>query len=78
MLLWLELPKNVSSERVFYAALEQGIKVAPGSMFSNSRKFDNYLRLSCGGAHSDAIIDALRVLGGIVKQSANAISEHRR
>jgi DNA-binding transcriptional MocR family regulator len=75
MLLWVELPKNVSSERIFYEALEQGIKVAPGSMFSNSRKFDNYLRLSCGCTHSDAIIDGLRVLGGIVKQSVNATSE---
>jgi DNA-binding transcriptional MocR family regulator len=68
LLLWVELPKSVSSEQVFYAALEQGIKVAPGSMFSNSHKFDNYLRLSCGGAHSDTMVEALRVLGEIVKK----------
>ena len=35
MLLWVELPGAVSSESLFDAALAQGIKLAPGSMFSS-------------------------------------------
>lgn len=64
--LWVELPQRLSSKRVFDAALREGILVAPGLMFSNSGRFDHFLRISCGWPYSDAIDAALRRLGGIV------------
>lgn len=72
LLLWLELPAGVSSEAVFDEALAQGIKLAPGAMFSNTRRFDHCLRLSCGQAHDAAVDEALRTVGAIVQRHAVA------
>jgi DNA-binding transcriptional MocR family regulator len=64
--LWVELPEKLSSEKVFEAALREGILVAPGLMFSNSNQFDHFLRINCGSPFSKDIDDALRRLGAIV------------
>ncbi len=66
MLLWVEMPPATSAQAVFDAALLQGIRVAPGSMFSNSSRFDHYLRISCGFPFSGKTDDALRRLADIV------------
>lgn len=64
--LWVELPQKLSSKRVFDAALKEQILVAPGLMFSNSLRFDAYLRISCGSPLSPELEQALRRLGQIV------------
>ncbi len=70
MLLWVEMPAGTSAQAVFDAALLQGIRVAPGTMFSNSSRFDHYLRISCGFPFSHQIDEALRKLADIVVASA--------
>jgi len=64
--LWVELPGKLSSTAVFDAAIQQGILLAPGAMFSNSGRFDHFLRLSCGMRYTDELDDAMRRLGHIV------------
>lgn len=64
--LWIELPQKLSSKMVFDAALREGILIAPGLMFSNSNRFDHYLRINCGWPYSPEIDGALRRLGQIV------------
>ncbi len=64
--LWVELPGRLSSQAVFDAALAEGILVAPGIMFSNSSRFDSYLRLNCGAPYTAEIDLALKRLGEIV------------
>lgn len=64
--LWVELPHKLSSKRVFDAALKQQILVTPGQMFSNSLRFDSYLRINCGWPHHQEVEQALRRLGQIV------------
>jgi DNA-binding transcriptional MocR family regulator len=66
--LWVELPNRLSAMAVFDAALGEGILVAPGTLFSNSSRFDHYLRLNCGWPHDDRIDGALRRLGEIVAE----------
>jgi DNA-binding transcriptional MocR family regulator len=66
MLLWVEMPEGCSSQAVFEAALAEGIRVAPGAMFSNSTRFDHFLRVSCGFPFSPRIDAALRRLAQIV------------
>lgn len=66
VMLWVELPAGTSSQAVFDAALAEGILIAPGQMFSNSNRFDNYLRLNCGFPFTDEIEMALKQLGQIV------------
>ncbi|HJV83295.1 PLP-dependent aminotransferase family protein [Noviherbaspirillum sp.] len=64
--LWVELPDKLSAKDVFDAALREGILFAPGSMFSNSGRFEHFMRVSCGGRHSDDLDAAMRRLGDIV------------
>ena len=66
LMLWIELPAGISSQAVFDAALDEGILVAPGQMFSNSNRFDNYLRLNCGLPFTGEVDAALRQLGRII------------
>ncbi|AMP01008.1 aminotransferase class-V family protein [Collimonas arenae] len=65
-LLWVELPQQLSSKTLFEAALQEGIKVAPGLMFSNSHRFDHFLRLCCGQPFSPHIEQGIKRLGEIV------------
>jgi DNA-binding transcriptional MocR family regulator len=66
MLLWVELPAGTSAARLFDSAMQQGICVAPGNLFSNSTRFDHFLRLSYSAPFSRQIDQALRQLAGIV------------
>jgi DNA-binding transcriptional MocR family regulator len=70
--LWVELPCGVSSQGVFDLAIRDGILLAPGSMFSNSGRFDRFIRLSCGMRYSEEIDEAVRRLGQIVGALARA------
>ena len=63
LLLWIELPEGVSGDALFDAALEVGIKISPGSMFSNGRRFDNFVRLAIGTPYGPVVDDALKWLG---------------
>ncbi|NJB68357.1 DNA-binding transcriptional MocR family regulator [Desulfobaculum xiamenense] len=65
MVLWVELPESVDSVKYFYAAKAEGVGIAPGSIFSTQNKFNNFIRLSCGGAWTPEIENGLSVLGDI-------------
>lgn len=65
--LWLELPKQVDSLKVFHAALAQGISIAPGPIFSPTRRFTHCIRLNYGSPWSDASEKAMQTLGMIVR-----------
>jgi DNA-binding transcriptional MocR family regulator len=64
--LWVELPGGLSSAAVFEAALAEGILIAPGQMFSNSNRFDGYIRLNCGNPYTAGVEQAMLRLGRIV------------
>jgi DNA-binding transcriptional MocR family regulator len=66
MLLWVELPERRSASAVFETALAAGIRIAPGIMFSNSGRFDHFMRISCGFPVDTAMVDAIRQLARIV------------
>lgn len=70
MLPWVEMPGQRSSKAVFETALPLGIRVAPGRMFSNSDRFDHFLRMNCGLPFSTEVDGALRTLGRIVAGQA--------
>lgn len=64
--LWVEMPEKRSSEALFHAALQEGIRIAPGLMFSNSNRYNHYVRLSCGAPYSRELERALRKLAALV------------
>lgn len=43
---WLELPEHVDSLRAYTTALQQGVVITPGPLFSVSGRFRNCLRIS--------------------------------
>jgi DNA-binding transcriptional MocR family regulator len=61
--LWLELPQGCDAWALYQRALQQGISLAPGAMFSASPAFAHCLRLNYGMAWSPAIDTALQQLG---------------
>ncbi|WP_240493683.1 PLP-dependent aminotransferase family protein [Pandoraea sp. ISTKB] len=70
--LWVEMPGGVSSERLFDAALEKGIRIAPGSLFSNSARYDNFLRMNGGQPFTRDVDKAVRTLATEVTRLLDA------
>jgi DNA-binding transcriptional MocR family regulator len=64
--LWVELPAGASSSKLFEQALEAGIRIAPGSMFSNTRRYDGFVRLGCTAAFTDELEQAYKTLGQLL------------
>ncbi|WP_422016741.1 PLP-dependent aminotransferase family protein [Roseateles sp.] len=65
-LLWVELAQHVDTLRVYRAALERGITIAPGRIFSNAGRYTNFMRLNHSYAWTPALEAAVRELGRIV------------
>jgi DNA-binding transcriptional MocR family regulator len=68
--LWLELPKAVSAEQLFDEAVDAGISIAPGQIFSPCSCYANFVRLSYGHPWSEQTEDAIRWLGRRVQELA--------
>jgi len=47
-LLWVELPKDTNTERIYHEALKGNILIAPGHLFSVKARYTNFMRLSAG------------------------------
>tara|TARA_R110002096_G_scaffold188467_3_gene368378 strand:+ start:2097 stop:3536 length:1440 start_codon:yes stop_codon:yes gene_type:complete len=61
--LWLELPKSVDAEQLFDEAIDAGISIAPGQIFSPLARYTHFIRLSFGHPWCDQTEDAIRWLG---------------
>jgi DNA-binding transcriptional MocR family regulator len=66
-LLWVELPRQLSSMAFFHEALKVGIQISPGDIFSNAQRFNHFVRIGCGTPYSPRIDEALQTLGQILK-----------
>ncbi|WP_392885521.1 PLP-dependent aminotransferase family protein [Pseudomonas migulae] len=66
-LLWVELPPRYSAMVLFHEALKVGIQISPGDIFSNTRRFEHFVRIGCGTPYSPKIDDALTTLGQLLK-----------
>ncbi len=64
---WVELPRGVDALEVHRLALEQGISVAPGPIFSPRREFRNCLRLNSGHPWTAELDRAIGRLGQLVR-----------
>jgi len=61
-ILWVEMPEGVDSLQLYQQALQQGISITPGPLFSLSEKFGNHIRLSA--AYLDEKVErAIETLG---------------
>lgn len=62
-LLWVELPAGFDSIVLDQRLATQGIRIAPGSLFSASGKYRNCIRLNFAGEPCERVEAALRVVG---------------
>jgi DNA-binding transcriptional MocR family regulator len=67
--LWIECAAAVDSIEVHRLALDFGITVAPGPMFSARRQFGNFLRLNYGHPWTAAMDRAVARLGEILRRA---------
>ena len=66
--LWIECARSVDSLEVHRLALDFGIAIAPGPMFSARRQFGNFLRLNYGHPWTPAMDRAIQRLGEILRR----------
>lgn len=67
-ILWVSLPGRVNTQELHVRALEQGISIAPGLIFSNTEQFNHCIRLNCGMPWNKEAERALMTLGILAKQ----------
>ena len=65
--LWVELPRGNDCHELFNRALEKGISITPGILFSATRRYRNFIRINCGHPWSDQIEDAVLRLSALVR-----------
>lgn len=66
-MLWIELPKCVDSLKLYETALNAGITIAPGMIFSSQQRYRNFIRLNAA-VWNDKIKDAVATLGRLAKE----------
>lgn len=66
MLLWVELPPLREGQNVFETALREGVRVAPGHIFTNSDRYSHCLRINSSLPFSSEVDLALQRLADIV------------
>lgn len=63
---WVELPAHIDTMKVHRAALDHGISIAPGPLFSASGAFGNFLRLNHGHPWNDGMEQGIATLGKLM------------
>ena len=67
--LWVELPEGKSGLTLAERAMEKGIAIVPGQLFSGRERFQGFVRLSCGKPWSERIERAVSTLGALAAES---------
>lgn len=70
--LWVLLPPQVDTLRLHRLALQQGISIAPGPIFSAKKEFQHCLRLNYGHPWNQRMEQAMAQLGTMARQLAGA------
>ena len=66
-ILWIEMPVGVDAIRLYHRALECGISIVPGPLFSLSNKYRNHIRLS-SALWDDKIESGIKTLGRLAHE----------
>ncbi len=69
-ILWVSLPARIDAQVLHSRALQQGITIAPGLIFSTTEQFNHCLRLTCGVPWDREAERAITALGAIARQLA--------
>lgn len=69
--LWVKLPDGVNALELHRVALNNGISIAPGPIFSSQKGFTDYVRLNYGHIWDEQIEASIATLGTIINRLAN-------
>lgn len=69
--IWVEMPESVNAMRLFKEAIDAGISLAPGPIFSARQGFGNFIRLNCGHQWTDRIDRAVATIGKLAGRMAD-------
>jgi DNA-binding transcriptional MocR family regulator len=67
-ILWLQLPGKTDGTKLYRRALQNGISIVPGEVFSASGKHRSFIRISCGSPWSLRIERALVTLAQLARE----------
>ncbi|MCW8943695.1 MAG: PLP-dependent aminotransferase family protein [Sedimenticola sp.] len=67
-LLWVELPAGVDSMQLTKRAMERGVGVAPGELFSSTGKFAHHIRLNYADCPNAKMERGVQILGELVAE----------
>jgi DNA-binding transcriptional MocR family regulator len=76
--LWIELPEGVDAMTLHREALEHGIGIAPGPMFTASDRYRHCIRLNCGHPLTRPLEQAVMRLGDLVRHQLEATRHKAR
>lgn len=65
---WIRLDPSTDTRRLYHAALEKGIAITPGFLFSTTNRFNYYIRLNWGSIPLDQMKTALHLLSTLLKK----------
>lgn len=68
-MLWVELPAKVDALKLYSAALAENISILPGTVFSSTGRYKNYIRINCARDWSEVYDRALLTLGRLCAQA---------
>jgi DNA-binding transcriptional MocR family regulator len=66
-ILWVELPVQIDTYKLYQEAILHRISIAPGAMFSLQQRYQNCMRLSYGLPWNNELEKTLKKLGSIAK-----------
>lgn len=69
--LWLALPAHMDATQIYHSALERGISIAPGNLFSNQAEFRHFMRINASYDCSAEIVRAVKALAQLLDHSQN-------
>lgn len=69
--LWVQMPRGVDAMTLHSLALNEHISVTPGSIFSATGKYRNFIRLCAGSPWNDKIAGGVARLGEVAGTLAN-------
>jgi len=66
--IWIELPEGIKGSAVYTEARKAGISILPGFLFASHDLYDRYIRIGYGGVWGQAMEDAIRRIGAIIRR----------
>lgn len=66
--LWIQLPENINTLSLYHQAIDHGIVITPGNLFSNQSAYSNFLRLSFAHEIDQSRLDAIKKLGRLIEK----------